>query len=285
MGSCCSKNKPGSRSILASCSSFEVGWEGEDVFHFDDTKSLFQIRRGFTSTFEIRECLPSEFKRACTTLKSESEFLSRATQASVDPEEFSLTQVINQILDPKIRRAVTKEIKKQSKSIIKKHGVHFCKSYSLYHRKRDELIAPYEVRIESYNTQWKINAAAVVQMIKRLRCAKWWKVEHIGSTSVPGLCAKPILDIMITIPSVNGFAKAVDDFLREQKTLELDIRIGFKSKAPGSNDDWGFFQVPKNINAVGGINEVNIHLFADKTRNAQRKEYFGTFYVHQRVRN
>jgi len=276
MGLCCTKDFSGNRRALTSCSTLQdtPNVKDVDVFNIEDTRSLFQIRRGFTITFEIRENLPSEFERACTTLKFESECLSMVTQASVDPEAFSLAQAINQILDPTIRRAVTKKFKNESKAITKKHGIYFCKSYSLYHRKRDELIAPYEVHIESYNTQWKTNAAAVVQMIKLLSCAKEWKVEHIGSTAVPGLCAKPVLDIMITIPSVNGFAKAVDDFLREQKNLELDIRIGFKSKAPGSNDDWGFFQVPKNINAVGGINEVNIHLLADKTLNAQEKRVF-----------
>jgi GrpB-like predicted nucleotidyltransferase (UPF0157 family) len=29
------------------------------------------------------------------------------------------------------------------------------------------------------------------------------RVEHIGSTSLPGLVAKPIVDILVTVPDVN----------------------------------------------------------------------------------
>jgi len=30
-------------------------------------------------------------------------------------------------------------------------------------------------------------------------------IEHIGSTSVPGLCAKPTLDILIVVSSIDSF--------------------------------------------------------------------------------
>jgi len=243
-------------------------------FNIPNPRSLEQIRRQITSTYEIRDSLPLEFERECTVLQNESERLSRATQASVDPEEFSFSQVINQISDPKIRRAVAKEFKREATPIVKKHGVFMCRSFSLYHRKRDELVGPYQVHIENYNPEWKTKAIEVVNLIKSLGCAKEWKVEHIGSTAVPNLCAKPIIDIMITIPSANGFTNAIDDFLREQRGLELDIRIGFKCKAPGSNEDWAFFQVPKKKNPVSGLNEVNIHLFADDSRNAWEKRVF-----------
>ncbi len=53
-------------------------------------------------------------------------------------------------------------------------------------------------------------------------------IEHIGSTSVPGLWAKPIVDI---IAGVDG----VDD---AEKCKELLREDGYDDVSPGIGDDW-----------------------------------------------
>ena len=57
------------------------------------------------------------------------------------------------------------------------------------------------------------------------------EVYHVGSTSVPGLCAKPILDMLITIPRLDRGALLIPDL----------ADLGYK---PGEDDisDRLFFQ-------------------------------------------
>ena len=41
-----------------------------------------------------------------------------------------------------------------------------------------------------------------------------FQIEHVGSTAVPGLCAKPIIDIMIGAPSLSEIDECVDAMRR-----------------------------------------------------------------------
>ena len=56
-----------------------------------------------------------------------------------------------------------------------------------------------KIHIEPYNPNWKIEFEEIrevyLRQLERLQVA----IEHVGSTSVPGLSAKPILDIDIIV--------------------------------------------------------------------------------------
>jgi len=161
-------------------------------------------------------------------------------------------------------------------SITRVYGVWFCKSFSQYHQNRDSLIDPYEIRLQQYDQKWIKDAQRVIKLLKTTNNSKHWNsIEHIGSTAIPGMVAKPIIDVMITIHSIGQFKPAIQRFLREQMDIdELHVEIGFISKAPISNDDWGFFQVPRSAAKKFGTNEVNIHFFVKTTQNAKEKRLF-----------
>lgn len=53
-------------------------------------------------------------------------------------------------------------------------------------------------------------------------------IEHIGSTSVPGLWAKPIIDIIA----------GVDDAEDAEKCRALLLQDGYDDPSPGDGDDW-----------------------------------------------
>ena len=63
--------------------------------------------------------------------------------------------------------------------------------------------------IEEYNESWPIKYSAIKSILEK-NLSKIQKIEHIGSTSIIGMCAKPIIDIDIIIDA-NDFAKTEDE--------------------------------------------------------------------------
>lgn len=67
--------------------------------------------------------------------------------------------------------------------------------------------APEEIVLMQHDPSWQAEAAEECRRISGACGAAVPRVEHIGSTSVPGLIAKPVLDLMPLIKSFDeGFA-------------------------------------------------------------------------------
>jgi GrpB-like predicted nucleotidyltransferase (UPF0157 family) len=62
-----------------------------------------------------------------------------------------------------------------------------------------------EVRICSYDPQWPYGFARIAQEIRAQVGGLVVSIEHVGSTAVPGLPPKPIIDIELVIASVYQF--------------------------------------------------------------------------------
>jgi GrpB-like predicted nucleotidyltransferase (UPF0157 family) len=63
-------------------------------------------------------------------------------------------------------------------------------------------LQPYAVKVvvEDYNPEWPTWYAADESAIRTVLGDIVLQIEHTGSTSVPGLAAKPIIDILLLIP-------------------------------------------------------------------------------------
>ena len=57
------------------------------------------------------------------------------------------------------------------------------------------------VRLVEYDERWPALFAAESGLLRDVCKSLPLKIEHIGSTSVPGLCAKPVLDILAGYPA------------------------------------------------------------------------------------
>ena len=56
------------------------------------------------------------------------------------------------------------------------------------------------VLVEPYNLRWSADFLEIrAQLISALKEVQYISIEHVGSTSVPGLAAKPIIDIDIIV--------------------------------------------------------------------------------------
>jgi GrpB-like predicted nucleotidyltransferase (UPF0157 family) len=56
-----------------------------------------------------------------------------------------------------------------------------------------------KIEISEYETSWPAKFQLHAQAIFRALGERSLQVEHIGSTSVPGLAAKPIIDILVVV--------------------------------------------------------------------------------------
>jgi GrpB-like predicted nucleotidyltransferase (UPF0157 family) len=58
------------------------------------------------------------------------------------------------------------------------------------------------VKLDPYSHQWAVRFTAERRRLSRALGSVLYRIEHIGSTAIPGLDAKPIIDIAIMIPSL-----------------------------------------------------------------------------------
>ena len=57
-----------------------------------------------------------------------------------------------------------------------------------------------EIKIVDYDTEWPKKFETHARVIAGALGASALRVEHVGSTSVPGLAAKPVIDILVAVP-------------------------------------------------------------------------------------
>jgi GrpB-like predicted nucleotidyltransferase (UPF0157 family) len=68
-----------------------------------------------------------------------------------------------------------------------------------------------EIEIVEYDPGWPGRFCEEAAMLRRvLDPDVILEIEHVGSTAVPSLCAKPIIDILITVSSITEARRAID---------------------------------------------------------------------------
>jgi GrpB-like predicted nucleotidyltransferase (UPF0157 family) len=67
-----------------------------------------------------------------------------------------------------------------------------------------------QVTIEQYNPSWPVQFQKERRLLLTLFGDKVLDIEHIGSTSVEGLWAKPILDIMVGVENLETIGQFID---------------------------------------------------------------------------
>jgi len=68
---------------------------------------------------------------------------------------------------------------------------------------------PAEIAVVDYDERWLVRFREVAERVRRALGEDALAVEHIGSTSVPGLAAKPIVDVLLTVADVGDEAAYV----------------------------------------------------------------------------
>jgi GrpB-like predicted nucleotidyltransferase (UPF0157 family) len=87
---------------------------------------------------------------------------------------------------------------------------------------------PLQVQLRDYDPRW-----ALIYLDQRTRildalAGQDVEVEHIGSTAVPGLAAKPVVDIVIAVPDITAEEDYLDQLVKagyELRTREREHRL------------------------------------------------------------
>jgi GrpB-like predicted nucleotidyltransferase (UPF0157 family) len=78
------------------------------------------------------------------------------------------------------------------------------------------------IEIRDYDPEWPRLYAREAERIRGVLGERVLRVEHAGSTSVPGLPAKPVIDIVLEVPDSSDEASYAGDL--EAAGYELGIR-------------------------------------------------------------
>ena len=109
------------------------------------------------------------------------------------------------------------------------------------------------IELREYDPAWPEQYRAERKKIAEALQGENISVEHVGSTSVPGLCAKPILDILLL----------VEDSAAEERYVPALERAGYVLRV--REPDWYQHRLLKGTHPA-----VNLHVFSAGCEEAQR---------------
>jgi GrpB-like predicted nucleotidyltransferase (UPF0157 family) len=114
------------------------------------------------------------------------------------------------------------------------------------------------VAIVDYDPDWPVRAAALIAQLSKELGATARRIEHIGSTAIPGMAAKDVLDIQVSVDDLDLAASAFDGPLRalgfERKPYEHD------HVPAGSDDDPEVWCKRYWSRRVSADDDVNLHV-------------------------
>ncbi len=82
------------------------------------------------------------------------------------------------------------------------------------------------VKLEKYNPKWKDMYLEEEKKLKEMFGDLALAIEHIGSTSIEGLSAKPIIDIAVGVWHLSDFDKVKEKFMVEPYSVKEDSTEG-----------------------------------------------------------
>ncbi|HUB44371.1 MAG TPA: GrpB family protein [Acetobacteraceae bacterium] len=108
---------------------------------------------------------------------------------------------------------------------------------------------PFKVELQPYDPRWPLMAAAegrfLLAMLQPAGCA----VEHVGSTAIPGMPAKPIIDLLPVVTGLGAF---------DQRSSIVEA-LGYRA--------WGEYGLPgrryfTKDHPITGVRLVQLHCYA-----------------------
>ncbi len=80
-----------------------------------------------------------------------------------------------------------------------------------------------EIRLELYHAEWKQEFLRIKKNLTDFTLIVGNRIEHIGSTAIEGLAAKPILDIVVGVDDIENVEKDIYWGLKQVGFLRLRV--------------------------------------------------------------
>jgi len=77
--------------------------------------------------------------------------------------------------------------------------------------------------LEKYSVKWMEKYNKEAEVIKRIIGPDIIDIQHIGSTAIPGLSAKPIIDIAVLVSSIKDFSHFVEPLKKIGYSYKQDM--------------------------------------------------------------
>ena len=71
--------------------------------------------------------------------------------------------------------------------------------------------------IVEYSNEWSLNFIKIKEELQK-NLPSFVRIEHVGSTAIKGMCAKPIIDVAIVVKDDNNFIEIKND---------LEVKFGY----------------------------------------------------------
>lgn len=68
-----------------------------------------------------------------------------------------------------------------------------------------------EVSVENHQIEWEVSAKNTIDILKNTLNNDIVDAQHIGSTSIKSICAKPIIDIVVGVKDFKDILKNNDE--------------------------------------------------------------------------
>ena len=115
------------------------------------------------------------------------------------------------------------------------------------------------VRLEEHQAEWSGLFEAEAALLRVRLVGMTAGIEHVGSTAVPGLPAKPILDIAVAVSSKEAIPRIG----------QILVGIGYIDRGDGGNDG-GYLFVKESVPDIR-----TIHLHIVESTDIQWRDYCG----------
>ena len=119
------------------------------------------------------------------------------------------------------------------------------------------------VKLEKYNPKWKDMYLEEEKKLKEMFGDLALAIEHIGSTSIEGLSAKPIIDIAVGVGHLSDFDKVKEKFMVEPYSVKEDSTAGEILVRKGNEDNRTHFI---NVMEIDGKRYIESILYRDYLR-------------------
>lgn len=113
------------------------------------------------------------------------------------------------------------------------------------------------IYLASYNPEWPRLFARLKERIQAALENDILLLEHVGSTAVPGLAAKPIIDMVLAVADSSNEAAYVDRLEKEGFVLRIQERDWYEHRLLKSSDI-----------------KANLHVFSDGCEEIERMLLF-----------